>query len=516
MGRYRIRIKQLAYPGQKPLLQDIDKVIEHEGFTIIAGESGCGKTTLLRMLKPQLQPRMELDGEIMWETHEGVNLLSDLDEMAASSWIGYVAQNPASQIVSDQVWHELAFGLENLGLDSESIHQRIVETVSFLGIEDWFHESITSLSGGQVQLLNLASVLVMRPKVILLDEPASQLDPIARQHFFDLLLQIHQEFNIGIILIEHQLEALLPIADRIIYLQAGGVAYDGDARHLSCAMVHSALLPYPARYAQAHMALENEILLKEMKKQHYEVKPVRQENMQGELVLSCEHVYLRYQKDGRDILRDTSIQVKRHEIFCLFGGNGSGKTTLLKAIGSKNRKQYGSIEVGKRLVYLPQDPRILFVKDSLEEEFAVFKEAKRQRVIQQLQLGHLLNQHPYDLSGGEIQRAALAFLLMSVEEEVILMLDEPTKGMDMLNRESFAGYLKQLATEHTILMTTHDIEFAAMCAHRCAFLFDGKLSSCKQTRQFFMDHFFYAPYWYRVTMKQSVPAICYEEIVHES
>lgn len=516
MGRYRIDIDTLSYMNAKqPVLHDIHTTIALDEFVIIAGQSGCGKTTLLRMLKKQLRPKMSLLGSILWEDESSIDI-EKMDDMESVSSIGYVSQQPDLQFVSDEVWHELAFGLENLGMKSEDIRQQLAEVVSFLGLEDIYHTPVSQLSGGQKQIVQLAAVLAMKPKVILLDEPTSQLDPIAKQRFYDLLLRIHKEFDIGMIMVEHQLESLLEECERIIYLEDGHIAYDGKPQHLCNGVLkHEALLPYPARYMKQVYPerKENPVTEKQMRNilSETNIKNTIPQDSKAKVVLSCEHVYLRYQKESPDILRDFSIQVKEHEILCLFGGNGSGKTTFLKMLGSKHAHAFGNVKIDKKLLYLPQDPRILFVKDSLHEEYAGFD--TREEWIKCFDLNNLLSMHPYDLSGGELQRAALALLLMHQKEECILLLDEPSKGLDMYYREQLAEVMKKLKENHTILMVSHDVEFASLCADRCGFLFDGVITALKPTSDFLKDNNFYTTYWRRCTRHITPCAITYEDMI---
>lgn len=518
MGRYRIDIDHLAYEqSDHDVLHDIHLKLSLDEITLIAGKSGCGKTTLIRMLKKQLRPRMKLEGTIMWEDETCVSIDEMKDEDSAFQ-IGYVSQQPELQLVSDQVWHELAFGLENMGLSTQCIHRRIAETIAFLGLEDSYHTPLNELSGGQKQIINLAGVIAMRPKVILLDEPTSQLDPVARQKFYDLLYRLHDSYGIGIIMIEHSFETLMDICDRIIYLEEGTIAYDGPADQLClCQLQHPSLLPFPARFVQEkRLDTKNPTRHAEMKAliSSCEIRPSLQKQLDEAEVLSCDQVYFRYQKESCDILKALSLHVKQHEILCLFGGNGSGKTTLLKMLGSKQANKFGKIGIKKRLVYLPQDPRILFVKDSLKEEFQQYADEEQiSSIIAPFDIENLLDMHPYDLSGGELQRAALALLLLQVKEEVIFLLDEPSKGLDMYYREELAKLLKELASQHTILMVSHDVEFAALCAHRCGFLFDGNLTALQDTRSFFLDNAFYTTYWRSITMRQDPCAIRYEEIL---
>lgn len=522
MGRFDIHIDTLQYAGsERIILHNVHTSLSFDEISIIAGKSGCGKTTLLRMLKKQLQPHVEMQGSITLTEDKTAIQISDLDDTYAASHIGYVAQQTDTQLVSDMVWYEIAFGLENIALPSSIIHQRVAEITSFLGLEPILHTPISTLSGGQKQIINLASVLVMRPKVLLLDEPTSQLDPIAKEQFYDLLLRIHRYYQIGIILVEHQLEPLLEQADRIIYLQDGTVLYDGDAQHLcSCKIQDCALLPFPARFIKDHLPECNVNPLNEKQMLPYlndiHIQEKANAHPATEEVLWCEHIYFRYQKHGEEILRDFSLSLKEHEILCLLGGNGSGKSTFLRLLASHKITKFGQADIQKRLLYLPQDPRCLFTKDTLMEEYIQFANIEEiHHVMKTMYMEEmLLDMHPYDISGGELQRAALVLLFLQVKQEsVIFLLDEPSKGLDMYYRELLAQTLQNVAQKHTILMVSHDVEFAALCAHRCGFLFDGNIAALKTTDDFFLDNYFYTTYWRRCTSTFPHPALRYGDIL---
>lgn len=522
MGRFDIHIDTLQYAGsERTILHNIHTSLSFDEISIIAGKSGCGKTTLLRMLKKQLQPHVQMCGTIHFIENQTTTTIEDMDDAYAASHIGYVSQQPDAQLVSDMVWHEIAFGLENIGLAPSLIHQRVAEITSFLGLEAILHTPISTLSGGQKQMINLASVLVMRPKVLLLDEPTSQLDPIAKEQFYDLLLRIHHYYQIGIILVEHQLEPLLPQVDHVLYLQDGTIQYDGDAQHLcACNIQESALLPFPARFIKDHIPActsnprnEKELLpyLKNMKIQNNKTHQLDTDD-----VLWCEHVYFRYQKNEEEILHDFSLALKEHEILCLLGGNGSGKTTFLRLLASKKITKFGHADIQRRLLYLPQDPRCLFTKDSLREEYMQFTNTEElYDIMEKMHMEKiLLDMHPYDISGGELQRAALVLLCLQVKEEhVIFLLDEPSKGLDMFYRELLAQTLQDIAKQHSILMVSHDVEFASLCSHRCGFLFDGNIAALKPTNDFFLDNYFYTTYWRRCTSTFPNPAIRYGDIL---
>lgn len=190
---------------------------------LLCGKSGCGKTTLLRQLKPAVTPHGSRSGRV---TLDGtpVEQLSFRDQ---STRIGYVMQDPDSQIVTDQVWHELAFGLENLGLDQQTIRLRVAEMAQFFGLQALFHRKVESLSGGQKQLVNLAAVMVMQPDVLVLDEPTSQLDPVSASEFFQVIGRINRELGVTVLLSEHRLEGLYAAVDRVIMLDRGRVVASG-------------------------------------------------------------------------------------------------------------------------------------------------------------------------------------------------------------------------------------------------------------------------------------------------
>ena len=229
-----IEIKNLtfSYPEQeKQTLKNINLTVNDGEFIVLCGPSGCGKSTLLRQMKSVLAPHGRREGSISFD---GVDL-NDMGEREQSSKIGFVQQSPDNQIVTDKVWHELAFGLESLGCDTPTIRRRVAEMASFFGIQTWFYKNVTELSGGQKQLLNLASIMVMQPKVLILDEPTSQLDPIAASDFLATLGKINRELGTTIILTEHRLEEAFPLADRAVVMDKGEIIctdYTHDSHNL--------------------------------------------------------------------------------------------------------------------------------------------------------------------------------------------------------------------------------------------------------------------------------------------
>ena len=235
-----------TYPQRRqPALSDVSLTIRSGEFWVLCGASGCGKTTLLRQLKPALRPHGASEGEIWFDGH----LLSQLSEREQASEIGFVLQSPEEQTVTDKVWHELAFGLESLGCDTETVRRRVAEMASFFGIQDWFHRSVDELSGGQKQLLALASVMVLQPRLLILDEPTSQLDPIAASDFLQTVGRLNRELGVTVLLTEHRLEEALPLATHAAVLDGGTLLCAGTPETVCRALRgrgHGMFLAMPA------------------------------------------------------------------------------------------------------------------------------------------------------------------------------------------------------------------------------------------------------------------------------
>lgn len=506
-------IKNLGFQyahSEKKVLHDISFQVNQGDFILIAGESGCGKTTLLSQLKPGLTPYGRQSGTI---TYLG-QPLHKLDEASSACEIGYVMQHPAHQIVCDKVWHELAFGLENMGLSQSTMHHRVGEMAAFFNLEDIYHQDTSSLSGGQMQIVNLASIMAMHPNVLLLDEPCAQLDPIAKTQFLQTLKQVNDEFATTIILVEHHLEEAIKLADRVLIMDKGTRLCEETPRDLintlqSIASNHAIITALPMamrlydRYAFKHCPLS----VKEAKQTIHEYftkakKQCEDEQVQSKLLLQVKDAYFRYEKQGRDILKGLSIDVYAHEILAIVGGNGAGKTTSLKLLAGLEHAYQGGIHWKNNVSigYLPQDVQSLFVKDSIGEDLKHYTkqletkipdlQKKSEDLYQTLHIKHLFHQHPYDVSGGELQKVALCKVLL--KEPDILLLDEPTKGLDSFQSEQIVEVLKQLQRmKKTIILISHDIEFCAQVADRCAMLFDGRMIAIKKSENFFLENRFY-------------------------
>lgn len=550
MVSYEIKDLTFSYPeSEREAVSHLSLKVRQGEFFTICGKSGCGKSTLMRHLKTVLTPHGERSGEILFEGAP----LSEVDFRTQSEKIGYVLQSPENQVVTDKVWHELAFGLESLGYEKSVIRLRVAEMASFFGIQKWFMKNVTELSGGQKQLLNLASIMAMQPSVLILDEPTSQLDPIAASEFLATVKKINTELGVTVIMTEHRLEEVFPMSDRIAVMDAGKLlACDTPSRvgeqlkeygHDMFASLPSAMqiyagidcnLPCPVTVKEGRQMLSQLFEKKEI--QTTEIKAEREEKI-TDPVISLKDVWFRYEKQGEDILRDLSLEVERGSLHAIVGGNGTGKTTTLTVIGKMNKPYRGKVKLdGKdirkytdrelfheNLAMLPQNPQALFVKKTVEldllemlSEEKLSREEKKKRVeaISELtEITHLMQMHPYDLSGGEQQRAALAKVLLLNPK--ILLLDEPTKGIDNAFKQKLAELLKKLNRQGvTVLMVSHDIEFCAKYADRCSMFFDGSVITTDTANRFFSGNSFYTTAANRMSRHLFKNAVINEDVIH--
>ncbi len=546
MEVYRIENLSFAYPNRgSDNLRNINLSVEQGEFIILCGKSGCGKTTLLRLLKTSISPFGKISGAIYYNGSE----LSQADSKEQASGIGFVMQNPDNQIATDKVWHELAFGLESLGYSNPEIRTKVSEMASFFGIQNWFHKKTNELSGGQKQLLNLASVMVMQPEVLILDEPTSQLDPIAAGEFLKTIQKINRELGTTIILTEHRLEEAFAIADRVVVMDEGKIIADDTPRNVGRILKETNhgmydALPIPMR---VHGGVENDMecpltiregknWLAEMTKNRCidkTVIPMDKESRSDNTVIEVRDAYFRYEKELPDVVKGFNLTVNKGELYAILGGNGTGKTTAISLISGLLTPRRGEVLInGKKLseirnLYggilgvLPQNPQSLFAKrtvyldlwDMTEEKLP---KAERQQRVEEMaylcRIEKLLESHPYDLSGGEQQRVALAMVLLKSPE--ILILDEPTKGMDAHFKRIFADIMADLKMSGvTILMVSHDIEFCAEFADRCALFFDGSITAEGRPRRFFCGNSFYTTSANRMARKLLSNAILAEDII---
>ncbi len=548
MDCFKIENLSFMYPErEEKALSDINVTIKKGEFVTLCGQSGCGKTTLLRLLKPILSPNGKTSGSIIFEGKP----LSDYDTKEQAAKIGFVMQNPDNGIVTDKVWHELAFGLESLGMESSEIRTRVSEMASYFGIQTWFHKSVDELSGGQKQMLNLASVMVMQPSVLILDEPVSQLDPIAGSEFFATVKKINSELGTTVILTEHRLEDVFPMSDRVIVMDSGKIIVNdtpskvGEILKKNNHEMYRAL-PVPMRVSVEIQndstcpltVREGRTMLEEFAETHtlYPEMIPRSKNdtTDKEIVVQLKDVWFRYDRNLPDVVKGLSLNVHRSELYAIVGGNGTGKSTALSLISGMNKPYRGEVFInGNKITVMkdlynglvatmPQNPQSLFIKKTLHLDLLDMLSEKKispeekdtfvYKVSSLCRLSGLLESHPYDLSGGEQQRAALAKVLLLNPQ--ILILDEPTKGMDAKFKEEFAEILLQLKKKDvTIIMVSHDIEFCAAYADRCAMFFDGSITSEGVPREFFKGKNFYTTSANRMSRTLLPTAILTEDVI---
>ena len=548
MAHFEIKDLTFSYPAaeERPVLKDINLSIDQGQYITLCGRSGSGKTTLLKHLKTVLRPHGVMKGEILFEG----KLLDDADLREQSSKIGYVMQNPDNQIVTDKVWHELAFGLESLGMDQKTIRLRVAEMASYFGIQGWFHRNVSDLSGGQKQLLNLASIMAMQPTVLILDEPTSQLDPIAASDFLNTVRKINLELGTTIIITEHRLEDIFHASDRVVVMDKGRIIADDEPHRIGEFLKNDnnemfAAMPSPVQiYYGVKNSLECPLTVREGRNWLSEVfrdrvpEKTRVEDEKtlddiGTPAVIVKEAWFRYSKDAPDVLKGVNFAVPKNGLFAIVGGNGTGKSTTLKAICNICRPYRGQVLIdGKRvekykagelfrgnLAMLPQDPQSLFVKRNVREDLEEMlgdpdrdDSGRLERVAEICDITDLLESHPYDLSGGEQQRAALAKVLLT--DPKILLLDEPTKGIDSFFKLKFAEILEKLKKQGvTIIMVSHDVEFCARYADTVSMFFDGSIITTNTPNRFFSQNSFYTTAANRMSRHIFDNAVTNEDVI---
>lgn len=576
MAQFEIKNMSFYYPTapKKAALENISLTIEQGAYVTICGRSGSGKTTLLKHLKSVLAPHGKMTGEILFEGKP----LKEVDLRTQSARIGYVMQNPDNQIVTDKVWHELAFGLESLGVDQKTIRLRVAEMASYFGIQSWFHKNVNELSGGQKQLLNLASIMAMQPRVLILDEPTSQLDPIAASDFLNTVKKINRELRTTIIITEHRLEDIYYCSDQVVVIEQGRIIASDTPRKVGDYLQKAdnemfAAMPTPvqiyygvqqtqktdsSRSSQGCplTVREGAEWLDELfgktagaaaqtdrkQEQHSKLKVTSVEELPEAALLDPDDIkdpailvkeaWFRYEKDSPDVLKGITLQVPRGTLYAIVGGNGTGKSTTLKTISGICRPYRGKVEINGRrlekyrsgelfrnnLAMLPQDPQSLFARKSVREELEEMLTDKKtqasevEEIAALCDVAHLMDSHPYDLSGGEQQRAALAKVLLTHPK--ILLMDEPTKGIDSFFKQKFAQIMAQLKQRGvTILMVSHDVEFCARYADLVSMFFDGGIVTTNTPNRFFSQNSFYTTAANRMSRHVFTNAITNEDVI---
>ena len=528
MPAIEVRSLSFAYPGaDAAVLEGLDWSVPQGAFALLVGGTGSGKSTLLSLLKPEIAPAGERTGD-MRVLGENV---ADMDVRASAERVGYVFQDPENQIVCETVWHEMAFGLENLGLARDEMRRRVAETSYFFGLEDWLHRDTDTLSGGRKQLLSLAAVLALRPRVLLLDEPTSQLDPVAEKNFLHALFRVNRELGCTVVVATHQPRPMLEYATCAYRIEGGRVCEVSDVASLGHREgLFSGEVPGWGASRRAKNGVFSSVSgqlgsldsrggapgakkgLKSDKSGEFEAQILSQDDSGvpsrtgGRRILPKMHAgsattlsegWFRYDRAGGWVLRGLDVAFSAGAVHAIVGGNGCGKSTMLSVLAKTAKLQRGRMVRGAAsAALLPQNPKALLVAETVRDELMEWastcgydENLARERAAS-LGLSGLDGRHPYDLSGGQRQLLALAKLLLIGPE--LLLLDEPTKGLDLFSRRIIARALRDHAkVGGTVIMATHDLDFAEQVADGVAMMFDGEIACMEPPADFFADNVFY-------------------------
>ncbi|SEP89191.1 ECF-type riboflavin transporter, S component [Lachnospiraceae bacterium RM5] len=535
-----IEVKNFSFSyDENNIINDLSFNANEGEFVLLSGKSGCGKTTFLKHFKSILRPFGKISGRIFVDNKD--ILSADYEEN--QSEIAYIDQSYDNQIVTDYVWHDLAFPLENSGLSNNEIKRRVSETASFFGIENLFRRKTNALSGGEKQILNLASFMTLHPKLIILDEPLSELSPISRERLINIIVKINKELGVTIIMAEHYIDDILPYVNKMVYIDADKEKEfigDIDNLHLSdmderlfsiqgilfkkflndnrfCNLVKDYTFPRDINAGRKIIRKCNDNLLdlrknnndgnveeeNVNKKSANKNNANRKNNIENnkEKILNICDAWFSYEDEH--ILKGLNLSVTKNEIYFILGDNGTGKSTLLKCIAGINSISAGTIKKHGKISMMPQNPEILFTKETVKEEIETLNyqtksDVDKNRILEIFDLKDKLDVHPYDLSGGEKQKLGILLLLLCDAD--ILLLDEPSKGLDNISKEMLGKlflYLKSI--NKTLIIVSHDIEFCVNFGDKCALLFDGELVGEDEVKNFFNNNNFYTTKATRLT-----------------
>lgn len=538
------------YSDNEKIFSKLNLTVNRGDFVLFCGPSGCGKTTLLMNLKNEIKPIGNEEGIIYYD---GENIRQLSKEKSARD-IGFLFQNPENQFVCDTVIQEISFSLENMGIPTEEIRTRIAEISTFFSLDKLLYKKVDELSGGQKQLVNLCSLLVLKPKILLLDEPTSQLDPIASYDFLSILRRLNEEFSITILMTEHRINNVFPFIDKAVFIEEGVIAYNNHPREIcletcnnpifsnylpSTALIHflfkeyysfsqDRIVPLSIREGLNDMYEMNQEMLNNSKNTFYDEYKLLNEKILNEkksgakidknkAIFKCENLWFGYNKN-QVIIKGVSFEIKEGEFISILGGNGTGKSTLLQLLVKILKPIKGKVKHDKKikLGYVHQNPMIHFRFETVEEELnteaseinsenkeIIMDKKEKKDLIEFFEIENLLKKHPYDCSGGEQQKIAIVKSLLRKPD--ILFLDEPTKGLDPIFKKNLGDKFQKLQKNGlSIVMVTHDIDFAADYSSRSFLIFDGKIQVDTTPKDMFYNNNFYTTFVNRM-VKNYIP-----------
>jgi energy-coupling factor transport system ATP-binding protein len=522
MGLFQVENLTYYYPEKDcPALAGINLSLEEGEFVFLTGQSGCGKSSLLRALGGLLPDYYggKIGGEIRYRDCS----LSKWNKRQLAREIGIIFQDPEQQLVMTSVEQEIAFGLENLGISPPEMRRRVAEVLSLFDLCSIKRESTFNLSGGQKQKVILAAVLAMYPRVLLLDEPTSQLDPVAAQELMNYIQRLNLEWGLTVVLVEQRIDRCFHLADKIVLMEGGRIVHQAPPRE----MVRRGddkyrfFVPPVAQVFSGVNSQEVPLTIKEgrklLRKIAQPINPVPEPlasttpRTNGNPVLQTRNLGFAYGKNGLCI-KGINLELFSHEITVILGENGAGKSTLLKNLNGLLKPQQGNIylknnditgcraeQLALHIGYLSQNPNDYLFNDTVAEEVNFNLKVRGnenktavEKVLNLLQISHLKSINPRDLSGGERQRVALGTVL--VTEPAVLLLDEPTRGLDVKLKYQLVQLLKALQEEgKSIVVVTHDVEFAAEVAQRVVIMSDGGIVADGNKTEILSNSLYYAP-----------------------
>lgn len=527
MAGIKIQDLNYCYPETiKPALNRINLEVSEGQLLIITGNSGSGKSTLLRAISGLIPAfyNGNLTGKIYLN---GIDT-AQIDRRQMVQEVGMVFQNPESQLVMMNVEQEIAFGLENLGLPAQIIKRRIMEISSSLGISSYLGHNVSELSGGQKQKVALAAVLAMHPGILLLDEPTSQLDPVAAEELLNVIRRLNEDHGTTVIMIEQRLERCCHLADRILVMENGVISADIKTGNRAGVMWPprvsvTYLPPLPGLFARAGFQ-ELPLTVKQGRQM---IKAILAAGIKpdlslgdfgdlsgkpGEALLEITDLWYSYPNSTDEVLKNLSLTVKEGDFIAIMGENGAGKTTLLKNLNGLLRPRRGKVfldgqdtremaveELAPSIAYLSQDPNDFLFMPTVREEIAftlknlnLQEDGYSETMLYKFKLDTYTNCNPRDLSTGERQRVALASVLVSKPR--LLLLDEPTRGLDYQLKEELGRLLEEINRQGTtVVMVTHDVDFAAEYARDICLMFDGEVIELGDKYKVLQHATFYSP-----------------------